>query len=264
MPSPPRPDELIDMPSQARGFGRPRTTTPPRSCCDAVARSRRPSPPDRSARRLVAVEQTKRRSVHQFGESAISRVGRSGPSPQEMPEVTRSWSPASPPLRGCPAGGKDNGRAGSTVVRRRRGARSPKTGPADPCRRDGSGRAVGLRRKRRRGLHSIARGTRAVARSPARSDQEGKAARCIRMVLARDGLLRCGCCGSAMAVRRAETPGGMRSTRCMFRRSVRPSEQPDVPRRPSQAVTGGRCAGPSAVRGRAASWTTARQLASGA
>jgi site-specific DNA recombinase len=46
------------------------------------------------------------------------------------------------------------------------------------------------------------------------------------------GLLRCGCCGSAMAARRAETPAGMREHyRCMGRRSgAVECKQPDVPR----------------------------------
>jgi Recombinase zinc beta ribbon domain len=46
------------------------------------------------------------------------------------------------------------------------------------------------------------------------------------------GLLRCGCCGSAMAVRRANTPAGMREHyRCMGRRSgAAECKQPDVPR----------------------------------
>jgi hypothetical protein len=46
------------------------------------------------------------------------------------------------------------------------------------------------------------------------------------------GLLRCGCCGSAMAVRRADTPAGMREHyRCMGRRSgAAECKQPDVPR----------------------------------
>jgi site-specific DNA recombinase len=52
-----------------------------------------------------------------------------------------------------------------------------------------------------------------------------------RFLLA-NGLLRCGCCGSAMAVRRAETPAGMREHyRCMGRRSgAAQCKQPDVPR----------------------------------
>jgi site-specific DNA recombinase len=52
-----------------------------------------------------------------------------------------------------------------------------------------------------------------------------------RFLLA-SGLLRCGACGSAMAVRRAETPAGMREHyRCMGRRSgAADCKQPDVPR----------------------------------
>jgi Recombinase zinc beta ribbon domain/Recombinase len=52
-----------------------------------------------------------------------------------------------------------------------------------------------------------------------------------RFLLA-NGLLRCGCCGSAMAVRRANTPAGMREHyRCMGRRSgAVECKQPDVPR----------------------------------
>jgi DNA invertase Pin-like site-specific DNA recombinase len=53
------------------------------------------------------------------------------------------------------------------------------------------------------------------------------------------GLLRCGCCGYAMSVRRAETPAGLREHyRCTGRRSAAAEcKQPDVPREPiDQAV----------------------------
>jgi site-specific DNA recombinase len=54
-----------------------------------------------------------------------------------------------------------------------------------------------------------------------------------RFLLA-NGLLRCGCCGSKLSVRRAETPAGVREHyRCMGRRSgATECKQPDVPREP--------------------------------
>ena len=58
-----------------------------------------------------------------------------------------------------------------------------------------------------------------------------------RFLLA-NGLLSCGCCGSKMSIRRAETPAGIREHyRCMGRRSgAIECAQPDVPRQPIDAA----------------------------
>ena len=71
--------------------------------------------------------------------------------------------------------------------------------------------------------HAVQRGLTKDGKRPGRHSA--------RFLLA-NGLLRCGCCGSAMAVRRAETPAGMREHyRCMGRRSgAAECTQPDVPR----------------------------------
>jgi Recombinase/Recombinase zinc beta ribbon domain/Resolvase, N terminal domain len=55
-----------------------------------------------------------------------------------------------------------------------------------------------------------------------------------RSFLLANGLLRCGCCGYAMSVWRAETPAGLRERyRCMGRRSgATECKQSDVPREP--------------------------------